>query len=72
MCSSRETRPDYKLIPFMLCEGNSINFFLTSAADKNVINFIVEKSDCYSSDLFTDSLSAAIDFMTIEKNYYIT
>jgi hypothetical protein len=56
----------------MLCEGNSINFFLTSSADKNVINFIVEKSDCYSSDLFTDSLSAAIDFMTIEKNYFIT
>ena len=56
----------------MLCEGNSINFFLASAADKNVINFIVEESDCYSSDLFTDSLSAAIDFMTIEKNYYIT
>jgi hypothetical protein len=51
----------------MLCEGNSINFFLTSAADKNVINFIVEKSDCYSSDLFADSLSAAIDFITIEK-----
>ncbi len=69
MCSYRETRPDYRLIPFMLCEGNSINFFLASAADKNVINFIVEESDCYSSDLFTDSLSAAIDFMTMEKYY---
>jgi hypothetical protein len=53
----------------MLCEGNSINFFLASAADKNVINFIVEESDFYSSDLFNDSLSAAIDFMTMEKNY---
>jgi hypothetical protein len=72
MCSYRETRPDYRLIPFMLCEGNSINFFLASAADKKVINFIVEESDCYSSDLFTDSLSAAIDFMAMEKNYYIT
>ena len=64
--------PDYRLIPFMLCEGNSNSFFLAAAADKNVINFIVEKSDCYSSDLFTDSLSAAIDFMTMEKNYFIT
>ena len=67
MCSYRDTRPDYRLIPFMLCEGNSINFFLASAADKNVINFIVEKSDFYSSDLFTESLTTAIDFMTKEK-----
>jgi len=69
MCSYRETRPDYRLIPFMLCEGNSLNFFLASAEDKNVINFIVEESDCYSSELFTDSLTAAIEFMTKEKNY---
>jgi hypothetical protein len=53
----------------MLSKGNTINFFLASAADKNVINFIVEESDCYSSDLLTDSLTAAIDFMTMEINY---
>ena len=52
----------------MLCEGNSINFFLESAADKNVINFIVEESTYYSPDLFTDSLTTAIDFMTMKKN----
>jgi hypothetical protein len=69
MCSYRETRPDFRLIPFMLCEGNSINFFLASAATKNVINFTVEKSDCDSPDLFNDSLTTAIDFMTMEKIY---
>jgi len=69
MCSYKETRPDFKLIPFMLCEGNSINFFLASAADKNVINFMVEENDCYNSDLFSDSLTVAIEFMTKEKNY---
>jgi len=69
MCSYKETRPDFKLIPFMLCEGNSINFFLASETDKNVINFMVEENDRYGSDLFTDSLTAAINFMTMEKNY---
>ncbi len=69
MSSYRSTRPDFRLIPFVLCEGNAINFFLASSAeDKNVINFIVEEDDCYSTDLFTDSLSAAIDFMMLEKN----
>ena len=71
MCSYRETRPDYRLILFMLCEGNPINFFLESAADKNVTNFIIEESDYYSSTLFSDSLSAAIDFMIMEKNYWL-
>ena len=69
MCSYKETRPDFRLIHFMLCDGNSLNFFLASAADKNVINFMVEENDCYGSDLFTDSLTAAINFMTMEKNH---
>jgi len=69
MCSYKETRPAFRLIPFMLCEGNSINFFLASETDKNVINFMVEENDCYGSDLFADSLTAAINFMTMEKNY---
>ena len=69
MCSYQESRPDFRLIPFVLCEGNSINFFLASSAtDKNVINFIVEETDCHSSDMFADSLSAAIDFMMMGED----
>ncbi len=68
MSSYKAPRPDFRLIPFVLSEGNSINFFLASSAtDKNVINFVVEEDDCCSSDLFADNLSAAIDFMMMEK-----
>ncbi len=69
MCSYRETIPDFRLIPFMLFEGNALNFFLASAADKNVINFMVEESDYNNSDLFNDNLTIAISFMTMGKNY---
>lgn len=69
MSSYKASRPDFRLVPFVLCEGNPINFFLASSAEgKNVINFIVEEEDCDSSDLFADSLSAAIDFMTLGKD----
>ena len=69
MSSCKASRPDFKLIPFVLCEGNPISFFLASSAKgENVINFIIEEEDCSSSDIFADSLSAAIDFMTMEKN----